>query len=220
MIKSKRFTLGEEVANAVSHGLGAVLAIAGMVLLVVFAAKYGTARHVISFSVFGATLTILYLSSTLNHALAYGKAKEFFHNFDQIAIYLLIAGTYTPLALVVLKDDWGWAMFGVQWGLALTGIIIKLFSPNKFEKGVKAFFIISYIIMGWMLLFFLHPLYRNMPEAGMYLVFSGGLFYTIGTIFFNLKKMPYSHLVWHIFVLCGSVLHWISIFHYVLRINA
>lgn len=219
MSSNKRFSFGEELANAISHGLGAVFAIAGLVLLVVFSVKFGNARHVISFTIFGATLSILYLSSTFNHALKQGKAKEFFHNFDQIAIFLLIAGTYTPLALVVLKGDWGWTMFGAQWGFAITGIIAKIFLPNRFEKGVNIFFIISFIIMGWMLLFFLFPLFRNMPAMGIAFIFIGGACYTVGTIFFKMKNLPYAHLIWHIFVIAGSVCHWVAIMRYVLDIN-
>ncbi len=215
----KRFSKGEEIANAVSHGLGAAFAIVGLVLLIVFAVKYGSGRHVVSFAIFGSTLTILYLSSTLNHALGQGKAKEFFHNFDQIAIFLLIAGTYTPLALVVLKDDWGWTMFGAQWGFAVAGIVAKIFLPNKFEKGVNIFFIISFIIMGWMLLLFLFPLLRNMSPMGIGFIFIGGACYTLGTIFFAMKKLRYSHLVWHIFVIAGSVCHWVAIIRFVLHLN-
>lgn len=220
MSLKRRFTLGEEIANAVSHGLGFAFAIAGFVLLVVYSVKFGNPRHVVSFSIFGATLSILYLSSTLNHALRHGRAKEFFHNFDQIAIFLLIAGTYTPLALVVMKDDWGWTMFGLQWGFALTGITLKLFLPNRFEKGVSIFFVTSFIIMGWMLLFFLFPLFRNMPASGMGLIFIGGVCYTAGTIFFKMKKLPYAHLIWHLFVIAGSTCHWVVIMKYVLNISA
>jgi hemolysin III len=179
----KRFTVGEELANTISHGLGAVFAIVGLVLLVVYSVKLGSPRHIISFSVFGGTMTILYLSSTLNHGLPVGKAKEFFHNFDQIAIFLLIAGTYTPFALVVLKGDWGWTMFGLQWGLAIAGIVAKIFLPNRFEKGVNIFFILSYIIMGWMILFFIIPMGRHMSGTGILYILIGGICYTLGTVF-------------------------------------
>ena len=214
-----RFTKGEELANTISHGSAAIFAITGLVLLVVFSVKYGSPRHVVSFTIFGVTMTLLYLSSTLNHGLHEGKAKEFFHNFDQIAIFLLIAGTYTPLALVALKGDWGWTMFGLQWGLAFTGIIAKLFLPNRFEKGVNIFFIFSYIIMGWSILFFLFPILRNIPSMGIVLVFIGGMCYTLGTIVFKLNNVPFSHLAWHLFVIAGSVCHWIAIIRYVLPLN-
>ena len=215
-MQQKRFTKTEELANTISHGLAAAFALTGLVLLVVFATKYGTARHVVSFAIFGSTMTLLYLSSTLNHGLPQGRAKEFFHNFDQIAIFLLIAGTYTPLSLVALKGDWGWTMFGTQWGFASAGIIAKLFLPNKFEKGVNIFFIISYVIMGWMLLLFLFPLFRNIDPMGIAFIFIGGVCYTLGTLFFKWENLPYSHLIWHLFVIAGSVLHWVAIIGYTL----
>ena len=218
-VKTQRFTQREELANTISHGLGAAFAITGLVLLVIFSTKHGGARHIVSFTVFGLTMTLLYLSSTLNHGLQQGKAKEFFHNFDQVAIYLLIAGTYTPLALVALKGDWGWTMFGLQWGFAITGIIAKVFLPNRFEKGVNIFFIISYIIMGWMILLFLFPLLRNIPPMGVGLILIGGVCYTLGTIFFKLENVRYAHLAWHIFVIAGSVCHWVAIMRFVLPIN-
>lgn len=215
----KRFTFGEEIANAVSHGIGAAFAIAGLVLLILYSTKTGSTKHIVTFSIFGATLTLLYLSSTLNHALRAGKLKDFFHNFDQIAIYLLIAGTYTPIAIVGLVDDWGWLLFGLQWGIALSGILVKSLMPNNFEKGVSAFFVLSYIVMGWMLLGFLLPIFRNIPFRGILFIFIGGACYTIGTIFFNLKGVRYSHLVWHVFVIAGSVFHWIAIMRFVLPLH-
>jgi hemolysin III len=217
--KTQRFTKAEELANTISHGLGAAFAIAGLVLLIVFSVKYGSVRHVVSFTIFGCTMTLLYLSSTLNHGLRHGKAKEFFHNFDQIAIFLLIAGTYTPLALVALYGDWGWTMFGLQWGFAITGIVAKLFLPNRFEKGVNIFFILSYIIMGWMLLLFLLPLLRNIPLMGIVLILIGGVCYTLGTLFFQLKNVPFAHLAWHLFVIAGTVCHWTAIMRFVLPMN-
>lgn len=219
MTQQARFTKGEELANTISHGLAAGLALIGMVFLVLFASRHGSAWHVVSFTVFGATMTILYLSSTLNHGLKHGRAKDFFHNFDQVAIFLLIAGTYTPLALVALKGDWGWTLFGLQWGFAIAGIVAKTFLPNKFEKGVGIFFILSYILMGWMLLLFLWPLFRNIPTMGMVFLFIGGACYTLGTIFFKLTKVPYAHLAWHLFVIAGSACHWVTIMLYVLPIH-
>lgn len=215
-LASVRFNKHEELANAISHGVGILLAIIGLVFMVMMAAKNGTARAIVSASIYGATLILLYISSTLNHSLKLGKTKDFFHNFDQIAIYLLIAGTYTPIALVTLHGDWGWTMFGLQWGFALSGIIAKLFLPNKFEKGVNIFFVFSYIVMGWMVLFFLIPLFRHMPTKGIIFIFIGGFCYTFGTVFFKIKNMKYSHLIWHLFVIAGSVMHALAILFYVL----
>jgi hemolysin III len=216
MHSSSRFTRKEEIANSISHGLGALFGLTALVLMIVFASIKGNAWHVVSLTIYGSTLFILFLSSTLNHSLKPGKAKDFFHNFDQIAIYLLIAGTYTPLALVELKMNWGWVMFGIEWGLALAGIIVKIFIPNKFEKGVNYFTIISFILMGWLLLFFLIPIFNEIPLQAIILIFIGGGLYTLGTLFFKLEKMKYHHLIWHIFVLGGSVLHFIAIFRFLI----
>lgn len=216
MYATPRFTRGEEIANAISHGLGALFGLTALVLMIIFTALKGNAWHIVSLTIYGSTLFILFLSSTLNHSLRPGKAKDFFHNFDQVAIYLLIAGTYTPLALVELKNDWGWTMFGIEWGLALAGIIIKMLVPNKFEKGVNYFTMISFIVMGWLLLFFILPIIRQVPMPAIILIFLGGGLYSLGTIFFKMEKMPYHHLVWHIFVLGGSVLHFIAIFRYLI----
>jgi len=205
-----RFTKGEEIANAISHGLGWVFSIVATVLLVVTASRHGKAIGIVSAAVFGASMINLYMSSTMNHSLRFGtKAKDFFHNYDQIAIYLLIAGSYTPIALVGIQGQWGWTMFGLEWGLALIGLIVKLFLPNRFEKGVNIVTVASFILMGWMLLFFLIPLSNNLSSTGMWLLLSGGFAYTFGVIFFKLEgKLPYAHLIWHIFVIGGTVCHW------------
>lgn len=217
MTINNRFTKGEEIAHSISHGVGAIFAIVALVLMAVFSSKYGTSWHVVSYSIYGSFLLLLYISSTLNHSLPFGsKAKDFFHNFDQIAIFLFIAATYTPIALVVIRDDWGWVMFGIEWGLAITGVVIKVFVPNKFEKGVNLFYVLSYIIMGWFLLMFLVPLYKNMHPIGIALIFIGGGCYSLGVLFFKLEKVKYSHLVWHMMVLAGSVCHWVAIFRYTL----
>lgn len=218
MSSNNRFTKGEEIAHSISHGIGAIFAIVALVLMAVFSSRYGTIWHVVSYSIYGFFLVLLYLSSTLNHSLSFGsKAKDFFHNFDQIAIFLFIAATYTPIALVVIREDWGWVMFGIEWGLALTGVVLKIFLPNKFEKGVAIFYVISYIIMGWLLLMFLIPLYKHMHPMGMVFIFIGGGCYTLGVLFFKMEKVKYSHLIWHLLVIAGSVSHWIAIFGYTLN---
>lgn len=205
-----RFSRGEEISNAISHGMGWVFSIVATVLMVVSAARGRNTVAVVSAAIFGASMINLYMSSTMNHSLKFGtKAKDFFHNYDQIAIYLLIAGSYTPIALVALHGDWGWTMFGLQWGLALVGIIAKLFVPNKFEKGVNILTVSSFILMGWMLLFFLIPLFNNINPTGIWLLFAGGMSYTLGVIFFKLEgKLPYAHLIWHLMVIGGTVCHW------------
>ncbi|MFA9389253.1 MAG: hemolysin III family protein [Prolixibacteraceae bacterium] len=216
MDSKPRFSKGEELANAISHGIGLFLAVAGTSVMLIFAAFMGDAWMIAGTAVFGLTLILLYFSSTMNHSLAEGKAKDFFHNFDQIAIYLLIAGTYTPLALSIIRHDWGWLMFGIEWGLALAGLLVKAFIPNKFERGVNIFVIISYVLMGWLLLFFLVPLLRHLTTTSVILIFAGGLFYTLGIIFFKMERLKFSHLIWHLMVIGGSVCHWIAIFLFVL----
>ncbi len=219
MASKQRFSTTEELANAISHGIGLVLAIIATSVIIIFAILKGDIWLVVSTSIFGSTLILLYFSSTMNHSLAEGKWKDFFHNFDQIAIYLLIAGTYTPMALSVIRHDWGWVMFGIEWGLAVSGILVKAFIPNKFEKGVNIFIIISYVSMGWLLLFFLIPLFNNLSTTSMILLLSGGLFYTLGIIFFKMDKLRFSHLIWHLMVIGGSVCHWFTIFLFVLNGN-
>lgn len=212
-----RFSKVEELANAISHGIGLVFAIIATSVIVVFAISRGDVWMVVSTAIFGATLILLYFSSTMNHSLPYGKTKDFFHNLDQIAIYLLIAGTYTPLALSIIRHDWGWAMFGIEWGLAISGLLVKAFIPNKFERGVNLFIIISYIIMGWLLLLFLVPLIKNLTSINILLILAGGMFYTLGILFFKMEKLKFSHLIWHLMVIGGSACHWLAIFLFVLN---
>lgn len=212
-----RFTKTEELANAISHGIALFLSIIATSVIVVFAVFKGDIWLIVSTAIFGATLVLLYFSSTMNHSLDAGKTKNFFHNFDQIAIYLLIAGTYTPIALSIIRHDWGWVMFGIEWGLAISGLLIKIFIPNKFERGVNIFIIVSYVIMGWLLLAFLTPLINNLSTASLALLLAGGLFYTFGIIFFKMEKLKFSHLIWHLMVIGGSICHWLSIFLFVLN---
>jgi hemolysin III len=219
MGKEGRFTHKEELANSISHSIGVVFGIVALILMLVTTHRNnGEIVNFFSASVFGAGLIILFLSSTLNHSLPSNtKSKDFFHNFDQIAIYFLIAGTYTPLALVALKNNHGWSMFGIEWGFAFFGIIAKLFLPNKFEKGVNLFVIFSYLLLGWLLLFYIPQITANIPTIGLAFIFIGGGLYTFGIIFFLLeKKMMYSHLIWHVFVLAGAFCHWIAVWQYVL----
>lgn len=213
-----RFTKGEELSNAISHGLGWVFSIVATVLMLVMTSRKGGSMAIVSAAVFGASMINLYMSSTMNHSLRLGsKAKDFFHNYDQIAIYLLIAGSYTPIALMGVQAHWGWTMFGLEWGLAIIGVVAKTLLPNKFEKGVNVFTVISFILMGWMLLFFMIPMFANISAMGVWMILIGGMAYTLGVIFFKLEgKMPYAHLVWHLFVIGGTVCHWVAIQFYIL----
>ncbi len=210
-----RFSKGEESANAISHGIGLILSVIAAIIILSASIKTGNLWNIYSTAIFGLTLILLYFSSTMNHSLRTGKAKDFFHNFDQIAIYLLIAGTYTPLSLSVIRMDGGWLMLGIEWCLALSGLFVKAFIPNKFERGVNTFVIISYVIMGWLLLLFLKPLSDNLSEISMIFIFAGGFLYTFGIIFFKSEKLKFNHLIWHLFVIGGSACHWIAIYIFI-----
>lgn len=215
MAKTHVFTRNEEVANAVSHGVGVVFSLVCLVLLIVFAAVHGTPWHVVSFTIYGATMLILYTCSTLLHSLPAGRAKNVFEILDHSAIYLFIAGTYTPLLLIVVKGWAGWALLGVLWVVAAAGIGFKV----RYVKQFVFLSTIGYLLMGWMAVFVLKPLIAGLPLPGTAYLLAGGLFYTIGTIFYVWRKIPYHHTVWHTFVLAGSVCHFVLIFMYVLRIH-
>ena len=214
--RSSRFTPQEERANALSHLFASLMSIYGLVLLLFYSIRQGDALSIIGASIFGVSLVALYTSSTLNHVLPTGRAKNIFHNIDQIAIYFLIAGTYTPFALM-LKNDWGLLILGIEWTLAISGIVLKLLMPGVFERGVNILIISSYVIMGWLLIFFLAPLYRNIDPIGVNLIFLGGAFYTLGIIFFKAKNIKQSHLIWHLMVMAGSLVHWWAVMKYVIK---
>ena len=216
MEQNIKFSRREELANAVSHFSGALLAIAALVLMVYQSAKHGTSWHVVSSTVFGASMIVLYISSTLTHILPMGKAKDLFFNFDRIAIYFLIAGTYTPIALITLSGPLGWVIFGIEWGLALTGTLLILRKPGDYNTGVNAFYVISYAVMGWLILIAIVPIWRILPLMGSLWILIGGLCYTLGIVFFKLVRFPYHHLVWHLLVLAGTVSHFFAVFFYMI----
>ena len=216
-LQNTRFSKKEELANAISHGIGLIIAITASIVLLIISIQNHNIWQIVSVAIFGSTLILLYFSSTMNHSLLIGNAKDFFHNFDQIAIYFLIAGTYTPIVLSVIRVEGGWLMFGIEWSFALAGLLVKAFIPNKFERGVNTFVIISYVIMGWLLVFFLKPLFNNLSTVSIILIFAGGLFYTVGILFFKLEKLKFSHLIWHLFVIGGSVCHWLAIYFFMLN---
>ncbi|NOX42472.1 MAG: hemolysin III family protein [Gammaproteobacteria bacterium] len=204
-----------EKLNGITHLLGAIAALAGTVVLVVLASMQGDPWKIVSFSLYGATLFVLYLFSTLYHSLR-GRAKQFFQKLDHIAIYLLIAGTYTPFTLVTLRGTLGWSLFGVIWGLAAVGIVLDVIPKKNANKGPRILAVIIYIIMGWLVLIALDPLMDNLTDMGMTLLAAGGLFYTIGIVFYALGgKMSHAHGIWHLFVLAGSVSHYFTILLYV-----
>lgn len=199
--------------NGISHLLGAVGALAGAVVLVAFAAQQGDNWKVVSFSVYGATLFLLYLTSTLYHSIRSTRFKALFQRLDHFAIYLLIAGSYTPFTLVTLRGAWGWSIFGIIWGLALLGIIIDSL-PNRGRRIVP---VVIYLLMGWLVLVSLKPLLATLPMAGFWWLLAGGVCYSGGVIFYALdRRIPHGHGIWHLFVLAGSVCHYLAIFYYVL----
>jgi hemolysin III len=212
----EKFSKSEELANALSHLAGALLAIAGLVLMVQRASVLGGKLHLVSASVFGASMVILYLSSTLTHILPEGRAKDRFFNYDRIAIYILIAGTYTPLALITLNGTLGWTIFGIEWGLALVGTILVLRKPGDYDTGVNTFYVFSYVVMGWVIAIAFGQLMNSLPVMGWVWVLIGGGCYSLGILFFKAIKFPYHHLVWHLLVIAGTASHFIAVFFYVI----
>lgn len=201
----------EEQLNSWTHGIGAALGIAALVLLIIFA---DSAKPWSTFSVivYGASIIILFLASTFYHAVKGEKRKHYFRIVDHISIYLLIAGTYTPVLLISLSDSLGWQLFWTVWGIALFGVILKLFFTGRFE----IFSTLLYLVMGWLIVFD----YTNAAEAlgtdGVFWLFAGGLFYTVGIVFYAIEKIPYNHVIWHLFVLAGAICHFFMIFNHVI----
>lgn len=201
----------EEIANTITHGIGAVLSIAALAVLVTLASGYGDTVRVVSLSIYGATLVLLYLSSTLYHSFPRGRVKHFFRFLDHSSIYLLIAGSYTPILLVSLRGIWGWTIFAIVWIMALGGIIAKIFLTGKF--GILS--VLFYIAMGWILVPVIKPILETVPWNLFIWLLIGGLSYTFGIIFFALEKMPYNHAIWHLFVLGGSITHFFGMLFYI-----
>lgn len=205
----------EEKINVITHAIGLVLSILALVLLVVYASLYGDAWHIISFSIYGASLILLYAASTFYHYVQNPKLRYKLNIFDHAAIYVLIAGTYTPFTLVVLNGWIGWTIFGISWGLAIIGVILKLFYIGKYDKISTA----AYVFMGWLIIFALEPLISNFPFEGLIWLLSGGIAYTIGAVLYSIRKLKYNHAIFHIFVLLGSFSHFIAVFYYILPIK-
>lgn len=203
----QRYTVREEIVNSLTHGVGALLSIAGLVVLVVFAVLHGDVWHIVSFSIFGSTLVLLYLASSLYHSVSEPTAKMFFKKLDHSAIFLLIAGSYTPFMLVSLRGAWGWSILAIIWALAIFGIILKFIFMPRFGKVSVAI----YLFMGWFCVVALKELSEHVPPLSLTLMILGGLSYTAGVIFYAWRGLPYGHAVWHIFVLSGSMLHYFSV---------
>lgn len=206
----KDFSLKEEIANSVLHGIGSVISIVFLVLLIIKSIQIGTPWHIVSYTIFGVSLVILYTMSSIYHAFPNGKAKEVFERFDHISIYILIAGSYTPFCFTILKGPMGWTIFGLQWGIAILGIVFK----SIWIKKYVTFSTFLYIVMGWVIIIAIKPIIISLSPYGLYFLVLGGVSYTVGTIFYLFRLFKYHHAVWHIFVLAGSIFHFITIYIY------
>ncbi len=203
----------EEKLNVITHAIGLVLSIIALVLLIIHASYHGSARHIVSFTIFGASLIMLYSASTLYHYSQNPNIRRKLNILDHASIYILIAGTYTPFTLITLKGWLGWTIFGVTWGIAILGVILKLFYTGRFDKIST----IAYVAMGWIIIFAIKPLMENLPMTGLYWLLAGGISYTIGAVLFSIPKIKFNHVIFHLFVLLGSFSHFMAVYFYVLK---
>ncbi len=211
-LQTNEYSFREELANSISHGVGTGLAIIGLVVLLVTAIRYGNIRHVISAAIYGCSLILLYLASTLYHLFSSPNVKRFFKQLDHSLIYVLIAGTYTPLTLVTLRGSWGWTLFGLVWGMALCGLVLELVKKER----IQWLSLMLYLGMGWLLVIALRPLLLSLAPDGLILLLAGGLLYTLGVVFYVWKSLSYHHAIWHLFVIAGSTAHFFAILFYVM----
>ncbi len=207
-----RYSFREELAHGISHGIGAGLAIVGLVFLLLAAIRYGHSRHIVSAAVYGASLILLYLASSLYHSITNPRVKRIFQKLDHSMIYVLIAGTYTPLTLVTLHGGWGWTLFGLVWGMACCGLVLEAVLPRR----IGWLSLVLYLGMGWLIVIAGKPLFASLAGGGLILLLVGGLCYSFGVIFYVWEKLAYNHAVWHLFVLAGSIAHFFAILLYVL----
>ncbi|WP_088362594.1 PAQR family membrane homeostasis protein TrhA [Bacillus cereus] len=212
MANTHTFTKGEEIANSITHGLGIPLSAAALTLLIVFSSMYGNVEHIVSFSIYGATMLFLYLASTLLHSFPAGRVKDLFEIFDHSSIYFFIAGSYTPFMLIVVKGWIGWTLLAVVWSLAIGGTIFKCFFVKKYLYVST----LLYVIMGWLIVLAWKPLALNLSTSGLTLLVIGGVVYSLGSIFYIWRGFKYHHAVWHLFVIAGSSLHFFCVLFYVL----
>ena len=208
----KYYSQLEEKINIISHAIGFILSMVALPLLVRHAVLHGDVWHIVSFSIFGSSLIMLYAASTFYHSANSPELRNRLNIVDHASIYVLIAGTYTPFTLVTLKGPIGWVIFGTSWGLALTGIILKLFFTGKYDLIST----IMYVCMGWIIVFAIKPLINNLPLEGLLWLFAGGISYTIGAILYSIGRIKFNHAIFHLFVLTGSICHFMSVFFYVL----
>lgn len=215
-METRRYSVAEEIFNALTHGVGALFAVAALTLMIVFASLYGNAWHIVSVTIYGTTLVLLYLASTLYHSITNERAKDIFKILDHSAIFLLIAGTYTPFMLVTVRGVLGWVLLIVIWVLAILGIVLKIF----FVKRFKILSTIFYLLMGWLVVVAMKPLIAALPAPGLRLLIAGGILYTLGSVFYIRKSRAFNHGIWHLFVLGGSVCHFLSVLLYVLPLQS
>jgi hemolysin III len=206
----------EEKLNVISHGFGFVLSILGLVLLIHRAADFGDSLLLVSFSIFGASMILLYAASTFYHSATNRKLRYRLNILDHASIYLLIAGTYTPFALVTIQGVAGWSMFGVVWTMALIGVVLKLFYTGRYHTLST----VMYVVMGWIIVFAIKPLLENLDLAGLLWLFAGGISYTLGAVIFSLDRIKYNHAIFHLFVLAGTFSHFLAIYYYVLPVES
>jgi hemolysin III len=204
--------LFEELANSITHGIGLALSVVGLIVLIVLSVTRGNAWHIAGCTVFGVTLVLLYSASTFYHALRAPRFRRILKILDHTAIYLLIAGTYTPFTLVNLRGFWGWMLFSLVWGLSVFGILWKFFHAERFQVIST----LIYLAMGWLVLIAIKPVTLALPLSGILWLIAGGFFYTAGVPFFALKRLPYNHAIWHVFVLAGSTCHYLAVMFAVL----
>ena len=209
MSNNRNYTRGEEITNAILHGIGLGLAIAALVILLVLGNRHGNVWHIVAYSIYGSSLIMLYLSSTLYHSFPEGKGKNILRIIDHSSIFLLIAGTYTPLTLILLRGNWGWTIFALVWGIALIGILLKIIYINK----LKYFSTLLYLIMGWLVILVIKPLLAVINKPGLIFLIIGGLLYTSGIFFYSCEKIKYNHAIWHLFVLGGSICHFFTVLY-------
>ncbi len=207
------YTVSEDIANSVTHGVAAALSIAGLSVLVTFAALKGDPWRIVAFSIYGSTLVALYVASTLYHSIRYPAVRRVLRQVDHAVIYLLIAGTYTPFTLVLCRGSWGWLLFALTWSIAGLGVFIKTFFTGRFE----GFSLILYLVLGWLIVLFLKPMIETIPLTAIIWMAVGGLFYTFGVAFYVWDRLPFNHAIWHLFVIAGSAAHFFVVFFFVLR---
>ncbi len=212
MDESHHYSPLEEKLNIASHALGFVLSVVALVLLVVHASRYGNAWHIVSFSIFGASLVTLYGASAIYHSVKDPVLRNRLRIVDHATIYILIAGTYTPFTLVTLNGFAGWVIFGVSWGMAAIGIVLKIFFTGKHDLIST----LMYVFMGWIIVFAIEPLIHNLSADGLFWLVAGGIAYTVGAVLYSIKKIKFNHAIFHVFVLAGSACHFISVYFYVL----